>query len=188
MYLGKVGYYADFVIYPILLLGAALVAMTYALPMQRVEWSLAALLGLVAWTLLEYLMHRFVLHHITYFGRMHEVHHHAPTAKIGTPTWASLMFIAVVILLPACAALGLFLGSGATVGVVIGYYWYICVHHAVHHWRLDHDTYLYRAKRRHAQHHHTHESHYFGVTTPLWDYILGSALHPFWSRIVRAAR
>ena len=58
----------------------------------------------------------------------------------------------------------------------MGWLWYISVHHAVHHWRLSRDGYLYRAKRRHAMHHYSRETGNFGVTTPFWDHVMGSAL------------
>jgi sterol desaturase/sphingolipid hydroxylase (fatty acid hydroxylase superfamily) len=55
-----------------------------------------------------------------------------------------------------------------------GYFWYAFVHHAIHHWHLRHDTYLYRLKRRHAQHHYTDEGGNFGVTNGFWDKVFGT--------------
>ncbi len=175
MYLGRIGYYADFVIYPVLVVASAAFMLWRNVGMWRLDWLLAVLAGLALWTFLEYVMHRLVLHRVAFFDRMHDVHHRAPTEPIGTPSWLSLGVVLFGVFGPCWLVLGLFFGSAVTVGIVIGYLWYICVHHAVHHWRLDHDSYLYRAKRRHAQHHHVDPHRNYGVTSALWDHILGSA-------------
>jgi sterol desaturase/sphingolipid hydroxylase (fatty acid hydroxylase superfamily) len=176
MQLGRIGYYTDFVIYPVLVAASATAILARGDGTQRVHWLAAVAGGLAAWTFLEYIMHRLILHRVAFFERMHLNHHGDPTARLGTPSWLSLAFVGFAIFLPSALALGLLLGSGVTVGIMIGYLWYIVVHHAVHHWRLDHDGYLYRAKRRHAQHHHTQPDRGYGVTTALWDHMLGTAL------------
>jgi len=50
------------------------------------------------------------------------------------------------------------------------------MHHAMHFWPFAHDSYFYRAKHRHALHHYSEVEGNFGVTSPFWDYILGTAL------------
>jgi sterol desaturase/sphingolipid hydroxylase (fatty acid hydroxylase superfamily) len=172
--LGTIGYYADFVIYPLLVLAVGAVALTHATLAGRVAWLGAAVSGIVAWTLLEYLMHRFVLHRVAYFHTLHDLHHAEPTAKMGTPSWVSLSFIVLGVFPPLWLALGWFAGSGVTTGIVIGYLWYISVHHIVHHWRVGHKSYFYAAKRYHAQHHYADTEANFGVTMPLWDWLFGS--------------
>lgn len=176
VHLGTVGYYADFVIYPALVLGLSVVALMHAMPERRLAWLGVVIAGIMGWTLLEYLMHRFVLHRIGFFDALHDLHHAAPNAMMGTPSWVSLAVIAVGICFPFWLALGDFYGSAGVVGVMVGYYWYICVHHISHHWRVRHRSYLYAAKRHHAQHHHADEMANFGVTTPVWDWLFGSRL------------
>jgi sterol desaturase/sphingolipid hydroxylase (fatty acid hydroxylase superfamily) len=77
---------------------------------------------------------------------------------------------------PSCVALGFDLGTAATAGLVTGYLWYVFVHYATHHWRPRRDSYLYRARMRHACHHHLSHSGNFGVTTAFWDHVFGTAL------------
>jgi sterol desaturase/sphingolipid hydroxylase (fatty acid hydroxylase superfamily) len=48
------------------------------------------------------------------------------------------------------------------------------VHDAVHQWRLDHESFLYRAKLRHAAHHYGKQDGNFGVTTVFWDRVFGA--------------
>jgi sterol desaturase/sphingolipid hydroxylase (fatty acid hydroxylase superfamily) len=77
---------------------------------------------------------------------------------------------------PAWVALGFDLGTAATGGLVTGYLWYVFVHYATHHWQPRRDSYLYRARLRHARHHHLSHSGNFGVTTAFWDHVFGTAI------------
>jgi sterol desaturase/sphingolipid hydroxylase (fatty acid hydroxylase superfamily) len=171
MHLGKTAYYADFVIFPILVVACAATMVLPGPNQARLWWPLAALFGLVLWTLLEYLTHRFLLHRVPGFEEAHDAHHRAPTALIGTPSWGTIAIALFVIFLPSVGLLGLVLGSGVTAGVLTGYIWYSCVHHAVHQWKLKPGSYLYRAKLRHARHHHVHAACNYGVTMGWWDVV-----------------
>ncbi len=174
MRLNKVTYHADFVVYPLLILALSNEAMRDATLRQRLDWLGACAVGIAGWTLAEYVLHRFALHRIPVLERMHDAHHEDPTALVGTPIWVSLATFGV---------LGLILwrgtdanvAGGLTCGLMAGYLWYIAVHHVVHHWRLEHDTYLYRLKRRHAKHHYSDEDCNYGVSTGFWDRILHTA-------------
>lgn len=174
MRLTKAAYFADFVVYPptiALLLTAALQ------PASLTSWkesAVYAVIGLVLWTLIEYATHRFVLHEIPYLTDMHEAHHDDPNGFVGTPTWLSLAMICCGTLLPLWWATGLEIASAFTAGMATGYLWYVGVHHVVHHWRIEPDTWLYRLNRRHALHHHGRRPCNFGVTTGIWDWIFGT--------------
>jgi sterol desaturase/sphingolipid hydroxylase (fatty acid hydroxylase superfamily) len=72
--------------------------------------------------------------------------------------------------------LGFSLGIAATTGIATGYLWYVFVHYSTHHWRPRRNSYLYRARLRHACHHHLSRSGNFGVTTSAWDHVFGTAL------------
>ena len=67
-------------------------------------------------------------------------------------------------------------GALPTAGMVTGYLWYVFVHYATHHFRPRRGTYLYRARVRHARHHHLSDDGNFGVTTAFWDHVFGTAL------------
>ena len=174
MRLSKAGYYADFVIYPPLILAMALPALMPATLHSGLAWMVAFVLGLAAWTLIEYLIHRVVLHHFRFFCEMHDLHHAEPRGYIGTPTWLSLGILCFGVLVPLWWATGPQIAAGAGAGLVLGYLWYVGLHHVVHHWRLRHDSYLYRVKRRHAMHHHGHVPCNFGVTSSFWDRVFGT--------------
>ena len=117
-----------------------------------------------------------LFHHAPILREVHERHHDEPQELIGTPAWASALVGLIAVASPAWAMLGFGLGTAATAGLVVGYLWYVFVHYATHHWRPRRDSYLYRARLRHARHHHLSHSGNFGVTTGLWDHVFGTAL------------
>jgi sterol desaturase/sphingolipid hydroxylase (fatty acid hydroxylase superfamily) len=169
------GYYADFVFYPALLLLLAGVAIVRDNLSEWFIWVSMCAAGIAAWTLLEYILHRVAFHHIVLIRKLHDLHHAMPTAKIGTPTWVTGAFMCLGLLLPLWRETGFNLASGLTCGLAAGYLWYVSIHHVSHHWRTHPDSYLYRAKRRHATHHHAQEPCNFGVTTAFWDQVFGTA-------------
>jgi sterol desaturase/sphingolipid hydroxylase (fatty acid hydroxylase superfamily) len=171
--LTKAGYYADFVFYPILLLLLAGIAVDRDTLTRLFVWAAFFGIGLAAWTLLEYWLHRILFHWVFPFRVLHDMHHAAPTAKIGTPTWVTGSVICGCLLLGWEA--GFNLASGLTAGLAAGYLWYVSMHHAAHHWRSRPGTYLHTAKLRHASHHHARYPCCFGVTTAFWDRVFRTA-------------
>ncbi len=179
MRLTRTAYYADFVIYPVLLGGIATVAVAMNDRPGRLTWTCALLAGALSWTLIEYLLHRFVLHRMPVFAAMHEVHHAAPRAYVGTPTWLSLGVVACVVFLPTFLASSLNVASGVAAGVMAGFFWYGLVHHTIHYRRPRRlAARLSTASRRHFVHHYSKQPGNFGVTTALWDHVFGTTLPP----------
>ncbi len=177
MRLSKTGYYADFVIYAAVLVTAPVVAGWRDTPYQASIWLLAWVIGALSWTLFEYILHRFVLHQIPVFAAMHDAHHEAPLAFVGTPTWLSLSVILGAVFVPAWLLGSFNLASGLAVGEMAGFFWYGVVHHAIHYRRpRPIATRLLLATRRHAQHHYGRQPGNFGVTTSFWDHVFGTAL------------
>ena len=177
MQLSKTGYYADFAIYAAGIAGIATAAAVLDDARAGTAWVLAAVAGAAAWTLIEYLLHRFVLHRMPPFEAMHDVHHQAPRAFVGTPTWLSLGVIALVIFLPAWASSSLNVASGLAAGVMAGFFWYGVVHHTIHYRRPR----LLAARmvltiHRHFEHHYSPEPGNYGVTFQFWDRMFGTAL------------
>src|SRR3972149_410669 len=100
MRLGKVGYYGDFVVYPVAIGGLAVYALWNAAEGSWATWLGAFVSGAAAGALVEYFLHRYVLHHVPYIKDMHEAHHSDQLALIGTPIWISLAIMVVFVLLP----------------------------------------------------------------------------------------
>ncbi|HEY4340141.1 MAG TPA: sterol desaturase family protein [Steroidobacteraceae bacterium] len=175
--MSKTGYYADFVIYATIVTTATLVTAWRSTAYETAIWLLIAAVGAVLWTLIEYILHRFVLHQIRVFAAMHDVHHEAPLAFVGTPTWLSLSVIMGFVFLPAWALGSFNTASALAAGVMTGFFWYGLVHHAIHYRKPRMlATRLLLASRRHAQHHYGRQPGNFGVTTSLWDHVFGTTL------------
>jgi sterol desaturase/sphingolipid hydroxylase (fatty acid hydroxylase superfamily) len=171
---GKIGYYADFIIYGTLVLGLVAFASREARHDQFV-WSAAAIAGGGSWTLIEYLLHRFVFHRMPLIADLHHAHHEAPRAYLGTPTWVSLLTLTGVFFVPIWRLFSLNIALGAISGLITGWLWYGIVHHVIHHRhprRLA--TALKVASRRHFLHHSPYECGNFGVTTALWDHLFST--------------
>jgi sterol desaturase/sphingolipid hydroxylase (fatty acid hydroxylase superfamily) len=171
----KTAYRVDFVLY-----GAAVVLLAAFLLVagprgQRLEIVVFVGVGLASWTLIEYALHRFVMHGLQPFRRWHAEHHQQPRALIFTPTILSATLITVLVFLPALALSdNLWRACALTLGVLTGYLFFSITHHAIHHWRAD-SSWLKQRKRWHALHHHAiGPSGYFGVTSAFWDHVFGS--------------
>ena len=176
MRLSKAGYYSDFVAYPAIILALTTVELRSPESTEQLKWLAACAVGIAGWTLVEYCIHRFVFHRVPVFARMHHMHHAAPSALIGAPLWSSLSAFGVSAFVPLWWQAGFNIASGVTIGLMLGYLWYVLVHTAIHRWRLDRGSLLYEAKLRHVRHHHAGQEGNFGVTTSLWDRLFGTKI------------
>lgn len=170
---GKTAYRADFVFY-----GGAICALAAALAAAPSQghwwWTLAwVALGLSSWSVIEYGLHRFVLHGVQPFQRWHALHHARPTALIATPTALTATAFAALVFVPAWALSSWPTACAWTLGVLMGYLAYALTHHATHHWRSN-SVWLLQRKRHHALHHHHSHGGYYGVTSSAWDVALGT--------------
>lgn len=177
MRLSRIAYHADFVLAPLLALLLAWTAPGLATVAGVGAWLGWVVGGFVVWTLLEYAVHRFVYHHVPYFRDVHDAHHADPRGLIGAPPIVALILIMATFYAPA-SSLGATAASGFTIGALAGYFAYMTLHHAAHHWRTTPGTWLHLARRHHAQHHHAGVEGNFGITTSLWDHVFGTALQP----------
>ena len=142
-------------------------------------------LGVLAWTLSEYLLHRYVFHwkRDTAAGRrihflLHGVHHDFPNDgdRLVMPLGFSIP-LSVVFYSLFHFTMGISLGEPFFAGFVFGYLMYDGTHYAVHHFKAR--TRLGKwVKRHHMLHHHLDHDGGFGVSSPLWDLILRTMPEP----------
>lgn len=144
------------------------------------------LTGLFLWTLVEYLLHRFVFHYpprgeaqerIVFL--FHGIHHAQPQDKtrlvmppvVSIPM--SLILYGLLILLVQ-EILGLYGWVDILMaGMLIGYLVYDMTHYATHHFPMRQGIFKF-LKRYHMQHHYKTPNQRFGVSSPLWDWIFGT--------------
>jgi len=167
-------YRADFAIYALASIVMAAFLLMGSPHGQKAELLVAAGLGLLGWPLIEYGLHRFVLHGLRPFSTWHAAHHQRPHALICTPTALSATLIAILIFMPIALLSDIWMAFAVTFGLLTGYLGYAVTHHALHHWRID-NAWIRRRKLSHALHHDPRrpEGHY-GVTSSLWDEVMGT--------------
>jgi sterol desaturase/sphingolipid hydroxylase (fatty acid hydroxylase superfamily) len=169
----KAAYRADYVVYALAVTALAVFLLIEGPHPRRLEIFALTLAGLGTWTLVEYALHRFLLHGVPPFREWHAQHHQRPTALIGSPTIISATLFATLVFLPALLLGDLWRACALTLGMSGGYFAYAVTHHATHHWRAD-SAWLQRRKRWHALHHHVGHAACYGVTSGFWDHIFGS--------------
>ena len=150
-------------------------------------WSVVSgfLAVLILWTIAEYLLHRFIFHYAprTPLGKrisflMHGVHHAQPRVKtrLVMPLMVSIPLACLFYLLFS-VVVSSFMGAPHLTGslfsgFVIGYVCYDLTHYALHHVQFKGG--VGKFLRTHHMRHHTEWDSRFGVSTPLWDYVLGT--------------
>jgi sterol desaturase/sphingolipid hydroxylase (fatty acid hydroxylase superfamily) len=133
---------------------------------------LAFAIGLFAFSFLEYFFHRWMFHtRVPLFEQGHRTHHEQPLGYDSLP-----FFLPAVVLLILAGVFALLMPSGfallLTSAITFGYICYGLSHFIIHHVRFQR-PWLRRWAGAHHVHHH-HPSTNFGVTTPLWDVLLGT--------------
>jgi sterol desaturase/sphingolipid hydroxylase (fatty acid hydroxylase superfamily) len=117
----KAAYWADFVFYgaTILVLAVVLVLGTPHAQWPRVAFW--AITGVVGWSALEYLVHRFLFHGVQPFRRWHAEHHARPTAFICAPTIVTASVLGTFLFLPTWLMGDVWSACALTLGVLFGY-------------------------------------------------------------------
>lgn len=160
----------------------------YTLYLAIVDYSLPALniiglfiFGIFIWTITEYFLHRFVFHfkpksklgerlHFIFHG----VHHDYPSdsrrlvmpPSVSIPL-AVLFFFLFKYLIGPVSVYPFF------AGFLVGYLFYDITHYAIHHFNM-HSKFWLAIKNHHMRHHYLDANKGFGVSTPLWDIIIGT--------------
>ncbi len=136
-------------------------------------------LGAVAWTLLEYVLHRFVFHGSSpkLLGAKEHRRHHAQVDYFA-PWWQKTLagVAATALMLPlAGVAGGATLGLSFTGGFIAMYLLYEVLHRRAH-THPPTGPYGRWRRRNHFAHHFVDPRLAQGVTTPVWDWVFGTRL------------
>ncbi len=175
MRLSPLAYYADFFISLALIVGFAATVLADGTLPQAAQWTGAFVLGVLAWTFIEYLVHRILYHNVPWFERMHDAHHAEPNAFIGAPPIIGVVGIVALFFVPLYFV-SFIVASGVTAGILAGYMGYMLIHHAAHYWNVSPSSPLYFLRRHHALHHHHHDLGNYGIVTSFWDHVFGTSL------------
>jgi sterol desaturase/sphingolipid hydroxylase (fatty acid hydroxylase superfamily) len=136
-------------------------------------------LGALAFSFVEYAIHRWLFHSPTCFmSALHQSHHDAPTEPSALPCIASAL-VAFVLWSAVAPVVGRQVAGFFLCGFLGGYSWYVLLHHVEHHTAINHLPYRW-LQRRWATHslHHRWAHTNFGVTTDFWDRVCGTRHRP----------
>jgi sterol desaturase/sphingolipid hydroxylase (fatty acid hydroxylase superfamily) len=178
--LSKVHYYVPLIVYiPVIsFLGWKSFTEVHMGLLSFIGWLLT---GLFLWTITEYVLHRWVFHFYpkSEFGQrihfiFHGVHHDYPndSKRLVLPPSASIpmalaLYFLFLYLLPTGTIYAFFCGF------LIGYLIYDMTHYALHHANFK-SPFWKKLKQHHMLHHYSDSTKGYGVSSALWDKILGS--------------
>lgn len=147
-----------------------------------IPFLLALLGGALTWTLLEYLIHRFLGHDSRFRGNpfgVEHLRHHAEEGFFGPALKKAAVAVPVAALAWGLGGLiaGVTLGLAYMVGLMGTYLGYEVLH------RLEHrhagiGPYGRWARKHHFYHHFGNPNKNHGVTSPLWDLVFRTYERP----------
>ncbi len=166
---------------PYVFLGPAVLALLLCSPLTLSGFG-AFGAGVVLWTLVEYLLHRFAFHFprrgpvsSTVALLVHGHHHHYPADPrriVATPAQSLSLFVllgAALWFLFGVVAAHAFVAP-TLAGTVLGYLGYEWAHWSAHH-RRPRTAWGKVLKRHHLEHHHRSRDGQWGISTTVWDHI-----------------
>ncbi len=178
-FLSKVHYTTPLIVFvPII---AYFIYLSIARGTNVVDFFIWGIFGFLAWTLVEYIMHRFIFHYhpSSEWGKklhfiFHGIHHDYPCDRlrlvlppsVSIPLATGFYFIFKNSISPegfdAFFALFLF-----------GYLMYDMIHYSIHHVPLK-GKFWNVIKTHHLKHHYVDPDKGYGVSSPLWDILVRS--------------
>ncbi|KAK0658204.1 Ceramide very long chain fatty acid hydroxylase SCS7 [Lasiodiplodia hormozganensis] len=143
--------------------------------------------GLFIWTLVEYILHRFLFHldgylpdnrvGITLHFLLHGIHHYLPMDKyrlVMPPTLFLVLASPFWKLAHAVFFYNWYAATAVYCGGIFGYICYDLTHYFLHHRNLP--AYYRELKKYHLEHHFADYQNGFGVTSKFWDRVFNTEL------------
>lgn len=141
-------------------------------------WETAGLYfsGIIAWTLMEYILHRYVFHIDDYFPAFKRLHYMLHGVHHENPRDQERLFMppvpGAIIALLLFGFWSLFLKLNALAfmaGITNGYLLYSYIHYTVH--TKPSKLFFHKLWIHHLKHHYKYPDKAFGVSSPFWDII-----------------
>lgn len=178
--LSKVHFYVPLLIY----IPTIVILSWQSFVIKQLSWPYFAMwfvIGLCVWTLTEYVLHRFVFHFYpkSAIGQrihfiFHGVHHDYPNdrKRLVMPPSASIpmalvLYFAFALVVPEQGMFSFY------AGFLLGYLFYDMSHYALHHANFKSPFWL-KLKKHHMLHHYSDPTKGYGVSSTIWDKIMGS--------------
>ncbi|MCB9232197.1 MAG: sterol desaturase family protein [Bacteroidia bacterium] len=151
---------------------------------ERPLWQVAAIFGgaYFFWTFAEYFLHRYLYHWTNgtkwadrFHYMMHGIHHNYPNDKtrlfqppVMSVILGAIFFSFFFLVLPGHTAAFSFFP-----GFTMGYLTYASIHYSIHAFKFK-KGYFKWVSTHHNLHHFKYPDKAFGVSTPIWDFIMGT--------------
>jgi len=145
--------------------------------------------GFFFWSLLEYMLHRFIFHlpvpkGSTKFRQQfqflaHGLHHKVPfdPGRLVMPPVPCAILVSIIYSL-CRVVIPLNYAWGVLSGGLIGYICYDMTHYYLHHGKPTPGSFMWRLRQHHNRHHFESHEHGFGITNFFWDDIWGTPMGP----------
>jgi 4-hydroxysphinganine ceramide fatty acyl 2-hydroxylase len=159
-------------------------AYRFAVPSEA--FPLVFMAGFVLWTLMEYVLHRFLFHmeppgsskfliglHFVLHGQHHKVPFH-PGRLVFPPLATTAFLLPYYSLLSA--ALPVPVAYTVMAGTILGYTCYDLTHYYLHYGSPPPGSYLQDLKTYHVRHHYEIQDKGFGISSKLWDVVFGTLI------------
>lgn len=162
-------YYGDFLLLPLVLCAEFYYLIQYQHLGGWVYFSF--IMGFIFYgSILEYLIHKYLYHGpLKKIKKLHLIHHKFPRSYVASPPYVTALFIVILNVFFA-KLLGNKLGSAFVAGIVLGYFWYVIIHHMIHHMQSEYWYFLNHFKQEHESHHEKARVNYC-VSQPFWNKI-----------------
>ncbi len=162
---------------------AGIITLWYSIAKLGVSWTSALLfffLGAIFFTLIEYLMHRY-LYHIPadtekkrkFQYTIHGVHHDHPRDKSRLALPPILSIVLALLFISLYRLIMGDVGYAFGGGFLFGYSTYLAAHYAIHMYKPP-KNFLSIIWKHHNLHHFVGDDGAFGVSSPFWDYVFGT--------------
>jgi len=167
---------------PVIVFVPMIIAASYfgTIEVGIVSGIISFLIGLLLWTLMEYVIHRWAFHYHpkTEAGKrihflVHGIHHDYPrdATRLVMPLLVSLPLATLFFFLFKAAFGSYYLSIFS--GFAFGYVSYDSIHYATHHFDMNGKIGKF-LKTYHLRHHYSDDDTAYGVSNPLWDFIFGT--------------
>jgi len=167
----------------ILFSGISVILIYYGIIEKGIQFPNIILLfsiGFFFFTLVEYLMHRFLFHlpvtsqkREKFVYTIHGVHHDYPKDKsrLAMPPLLSLI-LATIFFIIFQSLMGNY-SFGFLAGFLMGYNVYLSIHYSIHAFKVP-GNFLKILWHHHSIHHYREPNRAFGVSSPFWDLVFGT--------------
>jgi 4-hydroxysphinganine ceramide fatty acyl 2-hydroxylase len=155
-------------------------------------------IGIAWWTLLEYILHRFMFHCeeripdnrwcITFHFLVHGIHHAFPAddMRLVFPPVAGCILASLVKSCYNCV-MPVEYSDILMGGTILGYIVYDCLHYFIHH-KVPSDPYTIYLKAYHMHHHYKNPYRGFGVSNKIWDIVFDTELPVTYAEALKYAK